>query len=177
MALTECKAQNLVSLEQLVRAATLAPSGDNLQPWQFEMDPIHQRLVVRLDSTADQSPMNVEQRMSRISLGAAVENILQTARASAVNCEYEIDEKATNVTLTLSRLTQTIQIPPSIQEAQPIAVFIFVDPFLVRSLRNFPKRDPTSKILRSTGLPTDQLSPAWQTSLRHLIVFCSIMQR
>ncbi|MGD9854376.1 MAG: hypothetical protein AB7U20_05430 [Planctomycetaceae bacterium] len=63
----------------LIEAATLAPSGDNVQPWAFDVDAAEGKLVVRVDPTRDPSPMNASQRMSRIAVGAAVHNVLRTA--------------------------------------------------------------------------------------------------
>lgn len=67
------------SLKTLVEAALLAPSGDNMQPWWFEIDNQNSSITIRIDETADPSPMNQGQRMSRIACGAALENIVQTA--------------------------------------------------------------------------------------------------
>lgn len=67
-------------LETLIRAATLAPSGDNTQPWRFAVDSERGTISFLLDETRDPSPMNAGQRMARISVGAALENALRTAR-------------------------------------------------------------------------------------------------
>ena len=69
------------TLEQLVGAALRAPSGDNTQPWRFQIDPESSRIAFFLDETRDPSPMNAGQRMARIAIGAALENLLQRARA------------------------------------------------------------------------------------------------
>lgn len=70
----------LEALEAMVAAASRAPSGDNLQPWRFELDPHSDRVTILLDPARDPSPMNAGQRMSRIACGAALENMLRTAR-------------------------------------------------------------------------------------------------
>jgi nitroreductase len=67
-------------LEALIDAAVRAPSGDNTQPWCFVLDPDQGRVILRLDEGRDQSPMNAGQRMARIAAGAALENLLHTAR-------------------------------------------------------------------------------------------------
>lgn len=65
--------------EAVLDAATRAPSGDNTQPWRFEVDP-DGAVEFEVDPTRDPSPMNSGQRMARIALGAAVENLLRAAR-------------------------------------------------------------------------------------------------
>jgi nitroreductase len=66
-------------LEKLVSAAVKAPSGDNTQPWRFALDEAASRIEIHLDATRDSSPMNAGQRMARIALGAALENLLREA--------------------------------------------------------------------------------------------------
>lgn len=67
--------------EALLDAAVRAPSGDNTQPWRFEIDPADGVVGFAVDETRDPSPMNAGQRMARIALGAAVENLLRAAAA------------------------------------------------------------------------------------------------
>ena len=67
-------------LESLVSAAVRAPSGDNLQPWRFILDPHKETISIHLDPTRDRSPINAGQRMSRIACGAALENLVRTAQ-------------------------------------------------------------------------------------------------
>lgn len=69
----------LPGLETLLTAATLAPSGDNMQPWSFAVDEDSPAITVSVDPSRDTSPMNAGQRMARIAVGAAVENIVRTA--------------------------------------------------------------------------------------------------
>lgn len=63
----------------LIEAGILAPSGDNVQPWAFDVDSAAGRVTIRVDPDRDRSPMNAGQRMSRIAVGAAAENVLRTA--------------------------------------------------------------------------------------------------
>ncbi len=69
----------MTSLEKLVFAAVRAPSGDNTQPWRFALDEKTSRIEIHLDAARDPSPMNAGQRMARIALGAALENLLSEA--------------------------------------------------------------------------------------------------
>ena len=50
-------------IETLLAAAVHAPSGDNTQPWRFELDAGQGRIVLHLDPTRDPSPMNAGQRL------------------------------------------------------------------------------------------------------------------
>ncbi|HKI30892.1 MAG TPA: hypothetical protein VKA46_03430 [Gemmataceae bacterium] len=77
------------ALEWLLTAAIRAPSGDNTQPWRFEVDSAAGRLRFFVDETRDPSPMNSGQRMARIGVGAALENLLRTARANGWEAQFE----------------------------------------------------------------------------------------
>jgi nitroreductase len=70
------------ALESLLASAIRAPSGDNMQPWRFDVDHGSGRITFLVDETRDPSPMNAGQRMSRIAVGAALENFLRTAHRS-----------------------------------------------------------------------------------------------
>jgi hypothetical protein len=67
-------------IQTLIKAATLAPSGDNTQPWKFSFDPIQNRIDLFVDPARDPSPMNRGQRMARIAVGAALVNLQRTAQ-------------------------------------------------------------------------------------------------
>lgn len=81
------------SLEDLVRAAALAPSGDNTQPWSFAVaeSEAGSSIEIRLDPERDPSPMNAGQRMARLALGAALENLLLAARARGLDARPRVD--------------------------------------------------------------------------------------
>lgn len=66
------------ALDTLVEAAILAPSGDNTQPWTFTLKRAERKILLSINPARDPSPMNAGQSMARISLGAALENLLQT---------------------------------------------------------------------------------------------------
>ena len=67
------------ALATLLDAAVRAPSGDNTQPWHFAVNEPEGRVTLLLDPARDPSPMNTGQRMARIALGAALENMVRTA--------------------------------------------------------------------------------------------------
>ena len=64
----------------LLQAAACAPSGDNSQPWRLRPDPTARRLDLLLTEDDDRSAMNAGHRMSRLAIGAAVENVVRQAR-------------------------------------------------------------------------------------------------
>jgi nitroreductase len=76
-------------IESLIDAAVRAPSGDNTQPWRFVIDPAGGRIALQLNEERDPSPMNAGQRMARIAAGAALENLLQSARLLGWTVELE----------------------------------------------------------------------------------------
>ena len=88
--------------QTLIAAAVRAPSGDNTQPWRFEIDPAGSRILLYVDETRDPSPMNASQCMSRLAVGAALENMLRAAKAKALGCE---PEPRTGTALAVLRVT------------------------------------------------------------------------
>src|SRR4051812_37621550 len=75
--------------DPLLTAAGCAPSGDNTQPWRLVVDPSRGRIALRLDARRDPSPMNTGQRMARIGVGAALENLLRAAEGCGWGAELE----------------------------------------------------------------------------------------
>ena len=75
------------TLETLLAAAGRAPSGDNTQPWRFVVDAEAGTVALTSDDTRDVSPMNAGQRMARIAVGAALENLLRAARVRGWEAE------------------------------------------------------------------------------------------
>jgi hypothetical protein len=93
-----------------VAAAIRAPSGDNTQPWRFVANPDECLLSILLDETRDPSPMNAGQRMARIAIGAALENVLRTAIANGlrVSLIQPLDPALATVRITGSSPQTTI---------------------------------------------------------------------
>ena len=82
-------ASRAARLDALVGAALRAPSGSNTQPWRFAVEDGTGHVRVWVDESADPSAMNAGQRMSRIAVGAAVENLLRTAERNGWSAELE----------------------------------------------------------------------------------------
>jgi nitroreductase len=92
------------TLEALLAAAGQAPSGDNTQPWRFIVDAQAGMVALTLDETRDVSPMNAGQRMARIAIGAALENLLRAARVRGWDAELLTDRRPRQ--LAVVRLTR-----------------------------------------------------------------------
>ena len=52
--------------------------------------PRAQRIAVYVDESRDPSPMNAGQRMARIAVGSALENLVRTTRKNALDVELEV---------------------------------------------------------------------------------------
>lgn len=78
------------AIEAVLSAAIQAPSGDNTQPWKFSVDEASGRIGMELDPDRDPSPMNAGQRMARIALGAALENMLRVARDLGWEVNFDV---------------------------------------------------------------------------------------
>jgi len=80
------------AFESLISAGMLAPSGDNTQPWSFEIDRADGTIRIRVNEARDRSPMNAGQRMARIAVGAAAQNVIRTARFHGRDAGLQIDD-------------------------------------------------------------------------------------
>jgi nitroreductase len=78
-------------IEPLLAAAARAPSGDNTQPWRFVAGA--DTIALQLDPDRDPSPMNSGQRMARIAVGAALENLLRAAQYLGLRAELDSDPR------------------------------------------------------------------------------------
>lgn len=111
---------NDACLLHLIGAAIRAPSGDNTQPWRFSFDAGTQTLTAAIDETRDRSPMNAGQRMARLALGAAVENICRTAKLNfgedSIQLRYY--DNSVSVQLPTSRPVQPLQDDPLIEQRE-----------------------------------------------------------
>lgn len=104
------------AFQTLVNAAVLAPSGDNLQPWRFTVDEAARTITAAVDPTRDTTPMNRGQRMARIAVGCAVENIFRTAAHNGweLSSSTQSDADAVLVQWLAGDLSQAGEIPPVI---------------------------------------------------------------
>lgn len=73
---------------RLIRAAIQAPSGDDVQAWQFSIE--SDRVNLYLNENADRSFFNVNQIASIIACGAALENLVLAAGAAGLEATPEL---------------------------------------------------------------------------------------
>lgn len=66
-------------VKEIIRYATLAPSGHNTQPWRFRID--GQSIAIHPDLSRRTPVVDPDDHHLFVSLGCAVENLLQAARA------------------------------------------------------------------------------------------------
>ena len=135
----------------LVKAGAQAPSGDNCQPWKFDMR--ENRIDLFLDPLKDESFFNVNQIASLISCGAVIENIKIAASALGLNTRIESFEPKKN-----DNLVAGIDLLPDGDQADPLSDQIWkrhtnrkfydkktlpqsVTDQLISSIDNFPETD------------------------------------
>ena len=77
-------------IERLLKAAILAPSGDNLQPWRFRVL-AEDTVEFCLDLEVDKSFFNFEQVASIMAVGAAVENVCSLLEENMLSYQFSYD--------------------------------------------------------------------------------------
>jgi hypothetical protein len=140
--------------ESLVAAAVRAPSGDNSQPWRFEIDFVTRRIDLILDETRDPSPMNAGQRMARIALGAAFENLLLISQANGLEPELLTAQKPSLISLRLrGDGASAIRIPNEIMDRVTNRRFY----------EHKPLEDVVLKALHEGAPPLENVRTIWIT--------------
>lgn len=104
--------------DALLRVAVLAPSGDNTQSCVPDASEFTANGVIKLsiDESRDPSPMNAGQCMARISVGAAIENLVQLAEHNQWPYEVEVQGEVVCFRLTDHQRIETIDVPPEIAD-------------------------------------------------------------
>lgn len=110
------------SLDRILDLARWAPSGDNTQPWRFEViDDNHLR--IHGSDTRDWCVYDLEGRASQIAIGALMENIAIAASGEGLHAGFAIDadapETAPVIDVTLTAGTQDQPVA-----TDPLAAFI-----------------------------------------------------
>ncbi len=86
------------TIEKILDAAIKAPSGDNVQPWKFEVSEDYSRVDLYNLPERDDSYYNYEQVAAYIAHGAVIENIAIAARHLGFKAEINLfpDQEAPN---------------------------------------------------------------------------------
>jgi nitroreductase len=77
----------MLQMKELIRYATLAPSGHNTQPWKFSIKENSIRIFP--DFTRHLTVVDPDNRELYISLGCALENLVIAARYAGYDSEVE----------------------------------------------------------------------------------------
>ena len=137
-------------LEYLIRAGLQAPSGDNCQPWKFEIK--KNRIDLFLDQDKDRSFFNVNQVASLISCGAVLENIKIAASSLGMEALIKYDPD-----LRENDRVASIDLIPGETKKDPLADFIWERH---TNRKPFKKTAIASEILESVETAVDSIPGA-----------------
>jgi hypothetical protein len=85
------------TIEKIVEAAAKAPSGDNVQPWRFEVSNDFTQLNLYNLPEKDDSYFNYQQTASYIAHGAVIENMAIAAQHWGYKAQIELFPDSTNL--------------------------------------------------------------------------------
>jgi len=105
------------ALRKIVEDGSLAPSGDNLQPWHLDWQGDTVRISV--DTSRDRSLYNFEYRASLIAIGAMIENIAIAASSAGTAADVECSGAGDNLLSASVRFRPLAALAPD-----PLAPFI-----------------------------------------------------
>lgn len=104
------------AIARILDLARWAPSGDNTQPWRFEiLDDAH--FIVHGSDTRDWCVYDLEGHASQIAIGALIENIHLAASDEGMKAEFDVRENAPetapqiHVTLSKSSVSKSHLLP------------------------------------------------------------------
>ena len=85
------------TIEKIVEAAAKAPSGDNVQPWRFEVSNEFTQLNLYNLPEKDDSYFNYQQTASYIAHGAVIENMTIAAQHLGYKAQIELFPDSANM--------------------------------------------------------------------------------
>jgi nitroreductase len=135
------------TLEQILELARWAPSGDNTQPWRFEILDAR-RLVVHGHDTRSHCVYDLDGHPSQMSLGALLETMAIAAGSHALEmrCQRHSDQPDTRPTFSVEF------VPAPGSEGDPLADAILPRSVQRRALRRRPLT-PAEKTALAAALP------------------------
>jgi len=81
--------------EDLISAASLAASADNMQPWEFKK---HNNAIEVFMSDSRKLPTDVDDMFSWVSIGAAIQNIVEKASSKGLVSNVKNLESSATIT-------------------------------------------------------------------------------
>jgi nitroreductase len=136
------------TLEQILELARWAPSGDNTQPWRFEILDTR-RLIVHGRDTRDHCVYDLDGHPSQMSLGALLETMAIAASTFGLETQVARRPEAPE-----ARPTFIVDFVPAPQlEADPLANFILPRSVQRRPLSRRPLTTAEKAALTATLLP------------------------
>ncbi|MBE0470273.1 MAG: hypothetical protein IBX55_12295 [Methyloprofundus sp.] len=106
--------------KKILEAAVMAPSGDNVQPWKFEVSENFTQIDLYNLPDKDNSYYNYQQAASYIAHGAVIENILIAAGHLGCHAEYQLFPDTLDATYVAK-----IILSPAQAQADPLYPAIF----------------------------------------------------
>ena len=124
------------NIEKMIEAAIQAPSGENCQPWKFEI--VNNKINIFNVPERDQSLYNFDQRGSLVAHGAAIKNIIISASELGYKTNIDIFPNKSD-----ANLIATVSLIKSMPVREPLYEYIF-------------KRTTNRKPYQATVLTEDQ---------------------
>ena len=106
--------------KKILEAAVMAPSGDNVQPWDIRVSDHFTQIDLYNLPDKDNSYYNYQQSASYIAHGAVIENILIAAGHLGCHAEYQLFPDASN-----DAYVAKITLTPAEMQADPLYPAIF----------------------------------------------------
>jgi len=128
------------AVERIIDLARWAPSGDNTQPWRFEVLD-DQCFIVHGSDTRNWCVYDLDGRASQIAVGALLENISIAASGEGLQAGFEVKEESTDqrpvIEVRLSDVSDTPDSEPVADELLPYIKLRVTQrrPFTTRTLR------------------------------------------
>ena len=138
----------LGAIEQILDLARWAPSGDNTQPWRFEIRS-RDRFVVRGFDTRDHCVYDLDGRPSQIALGA----LLETIRIAASGFGLSVEVQRLTAPDTRPTFDCTLRTDPAISES-PLLQSIKVRAVQRRAMKTRPLSESERHALEASIGPS-----------------------
>lgn len=107
-------------VHKLLEAAVMAPSGDNVQPWDIRVSENFTQIDLYNLPDKDNSYYNYQQSASYIAHGAMIENILIAAKHLGCDADYQLFPDAGD-----DNYVARVSLSPADQQQEPLYTAIF----------------------------------------------------